>query len=114
MTISMSEVSSGIERHSHNALGDKQFSNLFIFVIGQFIDCFFVELFDGWRLDALAKNGPEGDQVGVGTRMRLYVGMVASKQLADLLLCEAFDGIDIVAACIETMVSIAFCIFVSE
>ena len=51
-----------------------------------------------------AKNGPECDQVGIGAAVRLCVSVIRAEELFRTLIGQVFDGIDIVAACIKSVV----------
>ena len=60
------------------------------------------------------KNGPEGNHIGVCTRMRLDIGVIGAKQATGELSRALFDVVDIVAPGVKPVIGDAFGVFVGE
>ena len=112
--VAVGEVAAGAEGEAHQFLVEHEVADLFVFIWGELVDGFFAEPFDGGVLDAVGEDGPGGDEVGVGTGVGLNVGGIAAKELLQFLLGEVFNGVDVVATGIETVVGISFGIFIGE
>ena len=72
------------------------------------------ELLHRRHLDTGVQDGPVGAQVGVGTAMRLDVGMLRPEQLASLLVGKSLDGVDIVASGIESVIWKSLAVLVGQ
>ena len=72
------------------------------------------ELGHGGQLDARSENGPEGDQVGIRSAVRLGIGVRGAEELAGPLVRQVLDRIDIVAAGVEAVVRNAFGVLVGQ
>ena len=52
--------------------------------------------------------------VRLRARVRLYVGVLGTEQLARTLTCNIFNHVDLLATTVVTLARIAFCIFIGE
>ena len=66
------------------------------------------------RLHALFEDGPVRDEVGVGARVGLHIGVVCAEELAGQVGREALDGVDVVASGVEAVVRDALGVLVGE
>jgi hypothetical protein len=72
------------------------------------------DLLEGRHLDAGVQNRPIGGQVGIGSAMRLYVGVFGAEKRASLAAGEILDDIHIVATGVEPVEGKAFRILVGK
>ncbi|MCH9635930.1 MAG: hypothetical protein S4CHLAM81_11530 [Chlamydiales bacterium] len=91
-----------------------QLSNLLIFFRCQLVDALFFQFLDGWILYALSQDGPESDEVGVGTGVGLHVGVVDTEKFLSQDGSFAFDRVDIFAAGVEAVEGETFTILVGQ
>ena len=95
------EVAAGVQGHPHQALAAELGAQSLPFGLGEVVDIAHPGLPEGRRLHPGSQDRPEGDQVGVDTRMRLDVGVGGAEQLAGVFGGDRLDVVDVLAAGVE-------------
>lgn len=112
--VAVGQVAAGVVVHPEQALADHQCAQLRPLLVGERGGVLAAEPLDDACLDPGGEHREEGDKVGVGTGVRLDVGVRRGEQLARQRPGVRLDGVHVVAAGVEPVTAGALGVLVGQ